>query len=111
MCTTGGHGHIGNTNTKLAVQKLARPISMTIHEDNQAAIKVVSDSLQMFGARGYGGEEPLERMYRDVRMFTIGGGTAQILRTQIAGKLLDIRTPQTRAGYSDAAAAFRAAGE
>lgn len=66
---------------------------------SEASIKVVSDSLQMFGARGYGDQEPLERMYRDVRMFTIGGGTAQILRTQVAGKLLDIKTPQTRDGY------------
>ena len=36
--------------------------------------------------------EPLERMSRDVRMFTIGGGTAQILKTQIAGKLLGIKS-------------------
>ena len=67
---------------------------------SESAIKVVSDALQMFGARGYGAEEPLERMYRDVRMFTIGGGTAQVLRTQIAGKALRIKTPQTRDGYS-----------
>ncbi|GIT86861.1 3-sulfinopropanoyl-CoA desulfinase [Roseobacter sp. OBYS 0001] len=63
---------------------------------SEMAIKVVSDSLQMFGARGYGDREPLERMYRDVRMFTIGGGTAQVLRTQIAGSVLGIKTPQTR---------------
>lgn len=66
---------------------------------SETAIKVVNDALQMFGARGYGDQEPLERMYRDVRMFTIGGGTAQILRTQVAGKLLGIKTPQTRDGY------------
>jgi butyryl-CoA dehydrogenase len=66
---------------------------------SETAIKVVSDALQMFGARGYGDQEPLERMYRDVRMFTIGGGTAQILRNQIAGNLLGIKTPQTREGY------------
>jgi len=64
------------------------------------AIRVVDDALQMFGARGYGDQEPLERMYRDVRMFTIGGGTAQILRTQVAGAALGIRTPQTRDGYA-----------
>ncbi len=63
---------------------------------SEAAIKVVNDALQMFGARGYGAAEPLERMYRDVRMFTIGGGTAQILRTQVAGSILEMRTPQTR---------------
>ena len=65
---------------------------------SEAAIKIVSDALQMFGARGYGDDEPLERMYRDVRMFTIGGGTAQILRTQIAGSVLGIKTPQARDG-------------
>ena len=80
---------------------------------SEASIKVVSDSLQMFGARGYGDQEPLERMYRDVRMFTIGGGTAQILRTQVAGKLLGIKTPQTRDGYFEKTnvARFQAAGE
>ena len=80
---------------------------------SEAAIKVVNDSLQMFGARGYGDQEPLERMYRDVRMFTIGGGTAQILRTQVAGKLLDIKTPQTRDGYVETPIAdvFKLAGE
>ncbi|WP_299280723.1 3-sulfinopropanoyl-CoA desulfinase [uncultured Tateyamaria sp.] len=67
---------------------------------SEMGIKVVNDALQMFGARGYGSDEPLERMYRDVRMFTIGGGTAQILRTQIAGAALGIKTPQTRDGYA-----------
>ncbi len=67
---------------------------------SEAAVRAVDASLQMFGARGYGDKEPLERMYRDVRMFTIGGGTAQILKTQVAGKLLGIKTPQTRSGYA-----------
>jgi butyryl-CoA dehydrogenase len=71
---------------------------------SESAIKVVSDALQIFGARGYGDREPLERMYRDVRMFTIGGGTAQILKTQVAGRLLGMKTPQTRDGYSRLAA-------
>ncbi len=70
---------------------------------SEQAIRVVSDALQIFGARGYGDQEPIERMYRDVRMFTIGGGTAQILRTQVAGHLPGIRTPQTRGGYLDQA--------
>ena len=50
----------------------------------EAAIQIVNDALQMFGARGYSRELPLERMARDVRMFTIGGGTAQVLRTLVA---------------------------
>lgn len=55
---------------------------------SEAAIRVTNDALQMFGARGYSRDFPLERMARDARMFTIGGGTAQILRTVIAGRLL-----------------------
>ena len=63
------------------------------------AIKVTNDALQLFGSVGYSRNQPLERMARDARMFTIGGGTAQILRTQVAGSILGIKTPQTRDGY------------
>jgi alkylation response protein AidB-like acyl-CoA dehydrogenase len=66
---------------------------------SEAAIKIVNDALQMFGARGYSQDLPLERMARDVRMFTIGGGTAQVLRTLIASKALGWKLPQTRGGY------------
>ncbi|MGH6727826.1 MAG: 3-sulfinopropanoyl-CoA desulfinase [Pseudolabrys sp.] len=65
----------------------------------ESAIRIVNDALQLFGARGYSRELPLERMARDVRMFTIGGGTAQVLRTLIAGKMLGWNLPQTRDGY------------
>ena len=67
---------------------------------SEKAIRVVSDALQLFGAKGYSRRCPLERMYRDVRMFTIGGGTAQILRTLVASRVLERRLPQTRDGYS-----------
>ena len=65
----------------------------------ESAIAVTSDALQMFGASGYSRNLPLERMYRDVRMFTIGGGTAQILRTVVAAQILERKLPQTRDGY------------
>ena len=39
------------------------------------------------------------RMARDVRMFTIGGGTAQVLRTLVASRMLGWKLPQTRGGY------------
>jgi len=63
------------------------------------AIKVTSDALQIYGAMGYSRNLPLERMYRDARMFTIGGGTAQVLRNLVATKILDRKLPQTRDGY------------
>ena len=63
------------------------------------AIKVTNDALQLFGAAGYSRRRPLERMVRDARMFSIGGGTAQILRTVVASRILDKKLPQTRDGY------------
>ncbi len=68
----------------------------------ESAISVTADALQMFGAAGYSRDLPLERMYRDVRMFTIGGGTAQILRTVVASRLLGRKLPQSRDGYLSA---------
>jgi alkylation response protein AidB-like acyl-CoA dehydrogenase len=62
----------------------------------EAAIKVTNDALQIHGAAGYGRDLPLERMVRDARMFTISGGTAQILRTQVAGTLLGHKLSQRR---------------
>ena len=66
---------------------------------SESAIEVTNDAVQMFGAAGYSRKLPPERMVRDARMFTIGGGTAQILRTVIASKLLERKLPQTRNGY------------
>ena len=72
---------------------------------SDTAIKVTQDALQIHGAMGYSRNLPLERMVRDARMFTIGGGTAQILRTQVAGSILRIKTPQGRVDQARLAAA------
>jgi 3-sulfinopropanoyl-CoA desulfinase len=62
----------------------------------ETAIKVTNDALQIHGSAGYGRDLPLERMVRDARMFTISGGTAQILRTQVASTLLGAKLSQRR---------------
>jgi len=66
---------------------------------SEMAVGVTNQALQLHGAAGYSRRQPLERMVRDARMFTIGGGTAQILRTVIASRLLNRKLPQTRDGY------------
>ncbi len=76
---------------------------------SEMAIRVTNDALQIFGARGYSRNLPVERMLRDARMFTIGGGTAQILRTVIASRILGRKLPQTRDGYARLAAGREAA--
>ncbi len=78
------------------------------------ALKVTNDALQLFGAAGYSRRRPMERFCRDGRMFSIGGGTAQILRTVVATRILGKKLPQTRDGYTklaeyEAAAAREAA--
>ncbi len=74
----------------------------------EVANKVTSDALQLFGSSGYSRDRALERHVRDARMFTIAGGTAQILRTQVASALLGRKLPQTRDGYVKAAQQARA---
>ena len=69
----------------------------------ETANKVTNDALQLYGSSGYGRHHPMERHVRDARMFTIAGGTAQILRTQVAATLLGMKLPQTREGYLRAA--------
>ncbi|MBI2153643.1 MAG: acyl-CoA dehydrogenase family protein [Candidatus Rokubacteria bacterium] len=62
----------------------------------ESAIEVTSQALQVFGGDGYSRELPLERMLRDVRMFTIGGGTVQAMRNLIAAEILGRRFTQRR---------------
>jgi alkylation response protein AidB-like acyl-CoA dehydrogenase len=69
---------------------------------SETANNVTNQALQLFGARGYSRDYPLERMVRDARMFSIAGGTAQVLRTLVASRILGTKIPQTRGGYLDA---------
>ncbi len=85
-----------NSNMGFPDVKLAAQAKIVASE---MAIKVTNDALQMYGAAGYSRRNPIERMVRDGRMFTIGGGTAQILRTVVASQILGQKLPQTRDGY------------
>jgi alkylation response protein AidB-like acyl-CoA dehydrogenase len=68
-------------------------------------VEVTNMALQVWGAQGYSRDNPMERAVRDARMFPIAGGTAQVLRTQVAEQLLARKLPQTRDGFSRQAAA------
>jgi alkylation response protein AidB-like acyl-CoA dehydrogenase len=65
----------------------------------ETAIRVTNEALQLYGSSGYSRELAMERHVRDARMFSIAGGTAQILRTQVASALLEAKLPQTRDGF------------
>jgi alkylation response protein AidB-like acyl-CoA dehydrogenase len=45
--------------------------------------RICRDAIQVFGGYGYSQEFPVERLYRDQRLLTIGEGTSEILRVVI----------------------------
>lgn len=54
----------------------------------EMAERVCRDAMQIHGGYGYSSEYPVERIYRDVRLMTIGEGTSEIQRMVIARRLL-----------------------
>jgi len=54
----------------------------------EMVVRVASDALQIHGAAGYSTEFPIERLYRDARVYPIFEGTSQIQRLIIGRQLL-----------------------
>ncbi|HNP70707.1 MAG TPA: acyl-CoA dehydrogenase [Kouleothrix sp.] len=55
---------------------------------SETAEKTCRDAIQVFGGYGYSQEYPVERLYRDQRLLTIGEGTSEILRVVIGRHVL-----------------------
>jgi len=55
----------------------------------EMCLHVASEAVQLFGAHGYSRAFPVERFFRDAKMYSIGGGTSEIQRDIIAGILID----------------------
>ncbi|MBI2419577.1 MAG: acyl-CoA dehydrogenase family protein [Ignavibacteriales bacterium] len=55
---------------------------------SETAEKAASEALQIFGGYGYTKDYPVEKLYRDVKLLTIGEGTSEIQRLVIAKELL-----------------------
>lgn len=70
----------GETYTKLA--------SMAKVFASEAVEYVAFEAIQIYGGYGYSREFPLERIYRDQRILSIGEGTSEINRMVIARRLL-----------------------
>lgn len=54
---------------------------------SDAYVKVATDGLQVMGANGYAMEYPMQRHYRESKLFQIFGGTNQIQRNIVARTL------------------------
>jgi butyryl-CoA dehydrogenase len=56
---------------------------------SEVAEKVCFNAIQIHGSYGYSREYPVERIYRDQRLMTIGEGTSEIQRMVIARRVLN----------------------
>lgn len=65
-----------------------RQASMAKLFATEMAERVCRNAIQIFGGYGYSAEYPVERIYRDVRLMTIGEGTSEIQRLIIARDIL-----------------------
>jgi alkylation response protein AidB-like acyl-CoA dehydrogenase len=54
----------------------------------EMAERVTRNAIQIHGGYGYSAEFPVERLYRDARLMTIGEGTSEIQRLVIARSIL-----------------------
>jgi len=74
------------------LKSLGRPFSKEAAQAkmfaSEMAEKVCRDAIQIHGGYGYSREYPVERMYRDARLMTIGEGTSEVQRMVIARHLL-----------------------
>jgi butyryl-CoA dehydrogenase len=55
---------------------------------SETAMKVTYDAIQILGGYGYSREYPVERMWRDAKLCTIGEGTSEVQRMIIARNIL-----------------------
>lgn len=68
-------------------EKIAKEAAMAKLFASEMATRVAHKALQIHGGYGFSKEFPLERFYRDARIFEIFQGTSEINRVIIAGQL------------------------
>ena len=61
-----------------------REITMAKLLTSDLSQRVMYDCMQIFGGFGYTTEYPISRLWRDVRLHTIGAGTSEIMKEIIA---------------------------
>lgn len=65
-----------------------KEVSMAKNFACQVSDKVTYDAVQIFGGYGYMREYVVERLYRDNRILSIGGGTTEIMREIISRMMM-----------------------
>jgi butyryl-CoA dehydrogenase len=70
---------------------IAKEAAMAKKFANEMSIWVADKAIQLHGGYGYMAEYEVERYYRDVRGWSMGGGTTQICLNRIAHEILKTR--------------------
>lgn len=73
---------------KMRGEKVTRQAAMAKYFASEAAVKVSTDAVQIFGGYGYTKDFPVEKYYRDSKLCTIGEGTTEIQKIVIAREVL-----------------------
>lgn len=68
-------------------ETVIKEVSMAKNFATRAADQVTHEAVQIFGGMGYMRESLVERLYRDCRILSIGGGTHEIMNEIIAKQL------------------------
>jgi len=69
------------------------PASISKLYATEAAFEVVDEALQIFGGYGYSRMYPIEKLFRDIRLFRIYEGTSEIQRLIISGYVMGAYKP------------------
>jgi citronellyl-CoA dehydrogenase len=65
-------------------ERCLREVTMAKLFTSELCQRVMYDCMQIFGGFGYTTEYPISRLWRDVRLHTIGAGTSEIMKEIIA---------------------------
>jgi acyl-CoA dehydrogenase len=87
LCRTLTHQIAWEADNGLERKRLHAKAAMVKLTASEAAGRVIDRSLQILGGRGYMRENPVERLYRDIRVDRIWEGTSEIQRMIIANEV------------------------
>lgn len=67
---------------------MTKEAAMAKYYASEAAVKISTDAVQIFGGYGYTKDFPVEKFYRDSKLCTIGEGTSEIQKLVISREVL-----------------------
>ena len=71
-------------------QNINTAASMAKYFASEIAVKATNEAVQVYGGYGFIKEFPVEKLYRDVKLMTIGEGTSEVQKMIIAKNILEL---------------------